>query len=339
MVRGEFRNALYELGNSLFSERAQRHEGYALFLEIVRELRRQLGHKLLRDFVELVSRDEEGTLVKLGVVLAHLAAHDLEIFYDGIEIAAFEAQHMYQKPRPVHVAQEFEAEPLVLVRALDKAGDVRDDYSFVAGVYDAEVRRERREGIVRNLRLRVGDGGEYARLADVGQSYEAHVRDQAQFEAELDLLAHLALLAEARGFPRRACEVAVAAPSPAAARRDEAVVRLDEVCAAFAGLRVVDERPARDVDYFILARAPVPRRALSVVAVLALDVVHVLQVGERLKVRRRFEYNAASASAVAAVGAAVGLEALAQEAHAAVAAASGFDGHYQRVNEFHLFTS
>ena len=123
MVRGEFSNALYELGNSLFRERAQRHEGHALFLEIVRELRRQLGHELLGDFVELVSRDEERTLVKLGVVLAHLAAHDLEIFYDGVEIAAFKAQHMYQKPRPVHVAQEFEAEPLVLVRALDKAGD------------------------------------------------------------------------------------------------------------------------------------------------------------------------------------------------------------------------
>jgi hypothetical protein len=64
-----------------------------------------------------------------------------------------------QQLRPLDVAQEAVAESRARVRALDQAGDVRDDErAEVAEVYDAEVRLQRGERVVRDLRLRGRDG-------------------------------------------------------------------------------------------------------------------------------------------------------------------------------------
>jgi hypothetical protein len=69
------------------------------------------------------------------------------------------------------VAEELIAEAVAFVRAFDEAGDVSDDEGLaVVGADDAEVRDERREGVVGDLRLRGTDDGDQRRLAGVRQT-------------------------------------------------------------------------------------------------------------------------------------------------------------------------
>ena len=99
--------------------------------------------------------------------------------------------------------------------------------SRVVGADDAEVRDERRERIVGDLRLGGADDGDERRLAGVGQSDQTDVGDQFQLDEELALLAGVAVLREARGLTRGGGEVLIAPPA-AAALGDEhalAVVR------------------------------------------------------------------------------------------------------------------
>ena len=61
--------------------------------------------------------------------------------------------------------------------------------SLVAEVHDAEVRLERRERVVGDLRRRGGDRGEQRRLAGVRQPDQADVGDQPELEPDPALLA------------------------------------------------------------------------------------------------------------------------------------------------------
>jgi hypothetical protein len=69
------------------------------------------------------------------------------------------------------VAQNARADAGAFVRALDQAGDVGQDEPLADRKVDhAEVRSQRREGIVGDLRQRGAGGGEESRLAGVRQS-------------------------------------------------------------------------------------------------------------------------------------------------------------------------
>ncbi len=64
-------------------------------------------------------------------------------------------EQMDQEARPLEVAQEPIAEPRARVRPLDEAGDVGDDEApLVRQPNRAQVRDQRREGIVGDLRAR-----------------------------------------------------------------------------------------------------------------------------------------------------------------------------------------
>ena len=105
-----------------------------------------------------------------------------------------------------------------LAGALDQAGDVGDhELGVVVDAHDAEVRLERRERVVGDLRLGGRDDADQRALADVGEPDERDVGDQLQLELEPALLAVLALLGEARRAPPVGQEPGVAAAAPAAA--------------------------------------------------------------------------------------------------------------------------
>ena len=139
-----------------------------------------------------------------------------------------EIDEMDEHRAALDVAEELVAEAVTFVRAFDEAGDVGDDEGLVVvGADDAEVRDERGEGIVGDLRLGGADDGDQRRLAGVRQSDEADVGDQLQLDEQLALLAGVAVLREARRLARGGGEVLVAPPA-APALGDEnalAVVR------------------------------------------------------------------------------------------------------------------
>ena len=65
-----------------------------------------------------------------------------------------QVDHDAQHPGPLDVAQELVAEPLALAGALDQPGDVGDDeLGVLVEPDDAEVRLERGERVVGDLRL------------------------------------------------------------------------------------------------------------------------------------------------------------------------------------------
>ena len=96
---------------------------------------------------------------------------------------------MEEHAAALDMAEEAVAEPMALMRALDQAGNVGEDEFAPVGPHDAEARMQRREGIVGDLRLGRGDGGEEGRLAGIGQADEAGIGDQLEPQPDRLLLA------------------------------------------------------------------------------------------------------------------------------------------------------
>src|SRR5262249_13099494 len=114
---------------------------------------------------------------------------------------------------------------------------------------DAEIRLERGERVVGDLRAGRGDAGNQCGLAGVGKSDEADVGEQLQLETEAALFAGAAGLVLGRGLVSGCGEAGVAASSASAARGYEALAGLGEVEQAVAGGLVVDDGPDRHENF------------------------------------------------------------------------------------------
>ena len=109
-----------------------------------------------------------------------------------------------------------------------------------------EHRRERRERVVGDLRLRVREPAQERRLARVRQTGHRGVGEQLQPQLHLRLVGRLPHLGEARRLADRRREARVAAPALAAAREDDARVRPREIGDQLAlGRRTPACRPGR----------------------------------------------------------------------------------------------
>ena len=187
----------------------------------------------------------------------------------------------------------------------------------------AEHRRERRERVVGDLRPCAGEARQQRGLAGVGDADEADVGDQLQAQLDPPVLARKAALAETGRLARRSGELLVAPPAAAAASRDDALARLEQVEARAVRQRHLGSRRERDHD--VLALRARFQRAAAVPSGAGL-VMHLapepLQVAQRVLAD---EQDAAAAPAVAAVGPALGHVGLAAKAHRAVTAGAG--GH------------
>ena len=162
----------------------------------------------------------------------------------GVGVVRVERRGVHEvdeEARPLDVLEEPDPEAVPLVRALDEAGHVRrDERPEALPRDDAEVRDERRERVVGDLRAGGRDRGDEGRLARVRQADEGHVREELQLEGELELDA----LAARVGAPRRAVrgrrEAGVSLPALSARGHEERLALLDEVAEDLA--RVADPR-------------------------------------------------------------------------------------------------
>ena len=105
----------------------------------------------------------------------------------GVEIVdriasarARHVDHVHQHLRALEMAQELVAEPEAAMRAFDQAGHVGDDEAaVVAQPDDAEIRRQRRERVVGDLRTGRRDARDQRRLAGVREIPPARRRRAA----------------------------------------------------------------------------------------------------------------------------------------------------------------
>src|SRR5215469_10433277 len=87
-------------------------------------------------------------------------------------------------------------------------------------------------------------------LAGVGETDEAHVRKELQFEAQVSLFTDLAVLVFARSLMPRANEmgIAVATPTATAAGGQKSLAGVGEIEQLFAAVRVEDDRAHRNAE-------------------------------------------------------------------------------------------
>ena len=112
---------------------------------------------------------------------------------------------MQQDGAALDMAEEAVAEAGAFMRALDQAGDVGEhEFLRVGQADDAELRMQRGERVVGDLRARGGDDGQEGGFAGVRQPDQSGIGDQLQAQPDPAFLARPALrrLARARGWSR-----------------------------------------------------------------------------------------------------------------------------------------
>ena len=241
---------------------------------------------------------------------------------------------MDQHPGPLHVTQEMEPQPLVLVRTLDQARDVGDDDLLVVDGQDPQVRGKGREGIPRDLRPRAADRREEARLSCVGEPHQSDVGNKFQFQDQGPFLAHVALLRKTRRPAHRAGKMRVSTPSAAAPGGDEGLPRLDEVGKDVPRL-VPDQGPAGKGDAQVLAVRTGPHRPAAMPCMAGLKTAVELEVGQGDDPPHRLEDNASTLSAVRAVGPALGDELFPAKAEGPIPSAPRLDHYPGQIDELH----
>ena len=216
--------------------------------------------------------------------------------------------------------------------ALDEAGDVGHDEARLADLDDAQIRRQRREVVVGDLRPRRRDDGQDRRLADVREAHQPDVRDGLQLQRDLDGLALLAGLGELRRLPRRRGEMRVAEAAAPAADEDAPDARLVQVEQQLARRALAHDRSRRHFDHDVRARAPRPAAGRAVHAVFGGELAVVAEVHQRVhpvgrqKPRRRRRGRRRRRRAQPACN-----ELFAVKRHAAVAAVARLDGDVHHV--------
>ena len=142
-----------------------------------------------------------------------LAAHRL---VSVARVIAGHVDEMDQRTAALDMAEETVADPRTLVRALDQPRNVGEHELRALVADDAEVRMQRREGIVGDLRLRRGDARKQRGLPGIRQADDADIGDELQPEPNPLLFAFLAGIGAARravggGLEMRVAEAAVPA--------------------------------------------------------------------------------------------------------------------------------
>ena len=136
--------------------------------------------------VDLVQRHDLDLVGEMSLIGLELGPHRLVglagMFAGGVDQVQQHAAALDMAEKPVAEAGAF-------MRALDQAGNVGEHEFAALRVHDAELRMQRGEGIVGDLRFRRADDGEEGRLAGVGQADEAGVRDQFQPQPDPALFA------------------------------------------------------------------------------------------------------------------------------------------------------
>ena len=214
------------------------------------------------------------------------------------------------------------------MRAFDEARHVgHDEAAVVAQGHDAQVRRQRRERVVGDLRPRGRDARDERGLAGVREADETDVGQELELQPQLLRLAGHARVRAARRAVRGGREAGVAAAALAAGRDEDTLARLgqvgqlDQLSAVLDDL--VDHRADRHLQHEGLAVAAVPVRAHAVLAALRLEPLVEAVADERVHVGAGDEEDRAAVAAVAAAGPAAWHELLAAERDAPAPAGPG----------------
>jgi hypothetical protein len=180
--------------------------------------------------IRLVGEDEPRAFGEVFVVEGDFLPEDREIAAGVAGFTAGGIDHEEEETAAKEVAEEFVAEPDILVGSFDEAGDIRDDDAAVFREFDyADHGVQRGEGVGGDLGSGSAQSGEERAFAGVGKPDEACVGDLPEFEIEMTSFAgspfgELVGDAVGGGF-----EVVIALSSATAAAQHEFLAEFREV--------------------------------------------------------------------------------------------------------------
>ncbi len=242
---------------------------------------------------------------------------------------------MQQHAAAFGVAEELVAKTDAFMRAFDQPGQIGEHEFALVDAHDAELRMQRGERIVGDLRLGGADRGEKSGLAGIGQADDAGIGDQFQPQPDGALLAGLAGIGLARRLIGRAFEIGVAEAAIAALHQRDALAGFGEIGEQRLAVLLVDLRADRNFQHHVLAIGAVHVLAHAVAAGLGLEVLLIAVIDQRVEAVDRLDHDVAAFAAVAAGRPAELDELLAPERDAAVAARAGLHIDLGFVEEFH----
>ena len=195
-------------------------------------LRRALEARLLlakllgRQRIGLVERDDLRLVGEIVAVGHEFLTHGL-VGLPGMLAGAVD--EVEQHPAALDMAEKPVAEARALMRAGDQPGDVGEHEFAAVDRDDAELRMQRGEGIVGDLRPRRAHRGKEGRLAGIGQADEPGIGDQLEAQPDGALLAGQAGIGMARRAVGRGLEVKIAEAAIAALGQHHALAELGQV--------------------------------------------------------------------------------------------------------------
>src|SRR5690606_18205081 len=213
-------------------------------------------------------------------LVAQLVEHRLWIL--GVEWHQ-ESQH----PSPLDVLQELQAEATALVGSLDDAGDVgHHERARARQPDDAEIRLQRREGIVGDLGTRGTDYRQQGAFSRIRFADKANIGDQLEHQLDAAFLPLAAGLELARGSVGGGGEVSIATTTAAAAREYHTVAAAENLTDQFAGVGVAGDRAGRNRHHQVGCRGAGHLLALAVRTALRVPgrAIAVVQQGGEVAV-------------------------------------------------------
>src|SRR6202158_3114074 len=242
---------------------------------------------------------------------------------------------MQQHAAALDMTEKTIAEPGRLMRAFDQAWNVRQHESPPVGIHDAELRMQRSEWIVGDLRLGRADHGKESRFPGIGEADQAGIRDQFQPQPDPALLTFLSGIGVAWRAVGGRLEMRVAEAAIAAFGEHESFAERGEVVDQRFAVLVEHLRAHRHLQHDRLAVGTMAVLAHAVGALLRLEVLLIAIVDQRVQAIDRLDDDVAAAAAIAAARSAEFDILLAAERHAAVAAVAGADIDFCLVKKFH----
>ena len=236
---------------------------------------------------------------------------------------------MDENARPLDVAQERVAEAGSAARSLDQPRHVRDRRPALVvrtEIHDAQVRFERRERVVGDLRGGRRQRRRGASTCRRSAARRARCRRSGGARAGASAPPRLALLGVLRGLVGGRLEVGVAESAATAARDHRLLADGDEVGEQLAGLVVEDRGARRNVDRTRSSPAAPWRRApLAATAGCRLEVMLEAEVAQRRLAGIDRAGRPSRPTAIPAVGSAARNVRLAPERRCPVTARAGLD--------------
>ena len=277
--------------------------------------------RLRVDRVELGADDQARALEQLGSVGLQFAQEHLDLFRRRHAFHRHQIGQDAQHAGTLDVPQKLDAQTATLRRALDEPGDVSDDeLGLRIDAHDAEVRLERGERVVGDLRLGCRHRRDERALAGVRVPDQCNVGHQLQLELQPAFRTVLSLFGKLRRATLVGEKSRVAATALATRNRHPPDAVSAQVGEDFTGVHVANDRALGNLHLEVAAAAAVQVFAHARDTVFAPSVRVVTECDERSHVVVGNQPYRAAVAAVAAVRTAVDHRTFAAEAHAASAA-------------------